>query len=164
VRVSVLLTLWMFLVLGCGDLSPVGPHEGLRAPGFMAPRLGGGHVELASLRGKPVVLVFWASWCGPCRSEVPHVNALYRGVGETAHVVGINAGESPATVQEIVGLLGIEYPVVLDADGSIARSYEAHSLPMVLVLDPDGRVRYRGNSWPTRIHAFVDGLQQEGPP
>ncbi len=163
-RRSLLIVCLLALTLGgCGNLTPAGPYEGLAAPSFVAPRADGGSLSLSKLQGKPVVLVFWASWCGPCRYEVPHVNALYKGVGDTAHVLGVNAGEDPNTVNEAIAAMGIEYPVVLDANGAIVRAYEAHSLPLVLVLDPEGRVRYRGNTWPSRIHAFVDGLQQEGP-
>ena len=164
-RVSVLISgLLMLVLLGCGKMTPAGPYEGLAAPSFVAPLADGGSLSLAKLQGKPVVLVFWASWCGPCRYEVPHVNQLHRGVGDSAHVIGINAGEDQATVLEGIKVMGIEYPVVLDANMSIQKAYEATALPLVLVLDPDGRVRYRGNTWPKRIHAFVDGLQQEGPP
>ncbi len=152
------------LAIGCGQMAPAGPYEGLNAPQFVAPLVSGGSLSLSKLQGKPVVLVFWASWCGPCRYEVPHVNALFRSVGESAYVVGVNAGEDQATVAEGIRALQIEYPVVLDANGAIVRAYEASALPMVIVLDPEGRVRYRGNTWPSRIHAIVDGLRQEGPP
>jgi thiol-disulfide isomerase/thioredoxin len=152
------------LLVACGNLTPAGPYEGLSAPGFVAPLASGGSLNLATLRGKPVVLVFWASWCGPCRYEVPHVNLLHQGVGETAHVIGVNAGEDQATVLEAIRVMGIEYPVVLDGNLAIQRAYEASSLPLVVILDPEGRVRYRSNTWPSRIHAFVDGLQKEGPP
>ncbi len=161
---SLVVTFLGLLLLGCGQVSPAGPYEGLMAPQFVAPLVSGGSLSLAKLQGKPVVLVFWASWCGPCRYEVPHVNALYQGVGDTAHVVGINAGEDQATALEAIQVMGIQYPVVLDGNMSLQKAYQATSLPLVLVLDPQGRVRYRGNTWPKRIHAFVDGLQQEGPP
>jgi len=156
--------LWLALplVVACGSVAPVGPFEGLRGPGFVAPLTDGGAVGLADLRGKPVVLVFWASWCGPCRYEVPHVNLLHQGVGDTAHVLGINAGEDPTTVAEAMRALDIRYPVVLDGDGSIVKKYHASALPLVVVLDPEGRVRFRGNTWPSRINALVAGLAEGG--
>ena len=154
----------LMVLAGCGDLAPVGPYEGYRAPGFVAPLVGGGRLSLASLKGKPVVLVFWASWCAACRSEVPHVNQLAQGAGDSAAVLGVNAGEDPATVEAASRAMGIAYPVVVDADSAISRRYEARALPMVIVLDPEGIVRLRSNTWPSRIHALVDGLAQPGEP
>ncbi|MFH1465214.1 MAG: TlpA disulfide reductase family protein [Pseudomonadota bacterium] len=145
-------------------MAPVGPYEGYRAPGFVAPMVGGGSLNLASLRGKPVVLVFWASWCAACRSEVPHVNLLAQGVGDSAAIIGVNAGEDPGTAAQAARAMGIGYPVVVDADGAIARRYEARALPLVLVLDPEGRVRLRSNAWPSHINALLDGLAQPGEP
>ncbi len=156
--------MFCLLLCGCGQMTPAGPFEGLTAPSFVAPLAGGGSLSLTDLRGKPVVLVFWASWCGPCRYEVPHVNKLFREVGDTAHVLSVNAGEGQAQVFEGIQTLDIRYPVVMDANGSIVRTYQAQTLPLVLVLDPNGRVRYRGHDWPARINALVDSLENKGPP
>ena len=98
--VALMVPMLLALLVGCGKMTPAGPYEGLTAPSFVAPLASGGSLGLSKLRGKPVVLVFWASWCGPCRYEVPHVNQLYRGVGDSAHVIGVNAGEDQATVLE----------------------------------------------------------------
>jgi len=141
----------------------VGAHEGLRAPGFSALLASGGTLSSSDLRGKPAVLVFWASWCGPCRYEVPHVNQLDKSVGETAHVLGINAGEDHQTVLAAIKAMDIQYPVLEDSDGRISKAYEATSLPLLVVVDPDGRVRYRGSSFPARLSAFVAQLRKEGP-
>jgi len=163
VRSLALILLPLVLLCSCGQLAPVGAHEGMRAPGFKAPLVGGDSVSLGELEGKPVVLVFWASWCGPCRYEVPHVSALHRELGDTAHLLGVNAGEDAGTVQAAIQALGIDYPVVLDPSGSISRSYEATALPMFIVLGPEGRVRLRGNSLPERINSLVAGLRRAGP-
>jgi thiol-disulfide isomerase/thioredoxin len=154
----------LLAVAGCGGLAPVGPYEGLRAPGFVAPLLGGGSLNLKSLQGKPVVLVFWASWCAACRSEVPHVNLLAQGVGDSAAVIGVNAGEDGSTVQAAARAMGIAYPVVIDADGAVSRRYEARALPLMVVIDPEGRIRLRSNAWPSHLGALIDGLSQPGGP
>jgi len=114
-------------------------------------------VDLADLRGHPVLLVFWASWCGPCAAEVPALNALQGQVGDGARILAVNAREEPATVEAAVRGLGIRYPVALDRDGRIAEAYRVQILPTLLVLDAAGRVRYRGTVLPSRIHALLAG-------
>ena len=151
-------TLLLAAALGaaaCGG--PVGVEEGQRAPGFVAPLVEGGSVDLSDLRGRPLVLVFWASWCGPCVAEVPALNALHASLGEAARILAVDSREDPATAEAAVRSLGIRYPVALDRDGRIAAAYRVQVLPTLLVLDAAGRVRYRGTVLPSRIHALVVG-------
>ena len=146
------------LLTACSSAPPAAPLEGRTAPDIESIYIDGTDFELTKLRGKPVMLVFWASWCGPCRKEIPEVSAIVSGYGEKLHVVSINAGEDPATAARGVQTFGITWPVVLDPSGKIQGSYDVQAIPLVLILDADGIVRYRGNGLPTDSHRILDGL------
>lgn len=152
------------LILGlaaCGQLCvPEGPREGLRGPSIEAALVDGGHLSSAELEDKPTLLVFWASWCGPCMAEVPYLKELQAGVGDTVHIVGINGGESRSRVESTMRRMDMTWPVALDLDGQIQREWEVQSIPLVVILDRDWRVRYRGNGLPLRVHALLQGLSR----
>lgn len=146
-------------VASCGQVCvPTGPREGLRGPAFEARLLDGSRVRSGDLDDKPTVVVFWASWCGPCVHEIPSLNQLQAQVGEEVHVLGINAGEGVEAVTEAVEGLGVRYPVALDPDGRIRRDYQVEGIPLVVILDRDWRVRYRGNGLPLRVTSLLQGL------
>ena len=149
---------WLLMALLACDTPEIGPQEGRRAPDIEATALSGARVDLSDLRGAPVVLVFWASWCGPCKKEVPELRALREHYGERIHVVSVNAGEDPAIAARAAREWGLAWPVVPDTTASIARAYAVSAIPLVLILDADGRVRYRGNGMPTDAHRLLDGL------
>jgi cytochrome c biogenesis protein CcmG/thiol:disulfide interchange protein DsbE len=136
----------------------VGPREGRRAPGIDAQTLDGADFDLSDLRGAPVVVVFWASWCGPCRQEAPEIAALERHYGDRVRFVSVNAGEDPAVAKRAAEQWGITWPVVTDPRGAASRAFEVSAIPLVLVLDADGLVRYRGNGLPSDPHRILDGL------
>jgi len=148
----------MAWLVACGGPSDVGVREGQVAPDFSALSLEGKAVRLSALRGQPVVLVFWASWCGPCRQEVPHVNALVASHGERAHVWGVNMGEDPRKAEAAHGAFGMRYPSLLDPTSDLARRFSVSSIPLVIVLDAQGRIRFRGNGLPRSAGALLDGL------
>jgi thiol-disulfide isomerase/thioredoxin len=104
------------------------------------------------------MLVFWASWCGPCRKEAPEVATIAQGYGEKVHVISINAGEDASTAARAAQSWGITWPVVLDLNGAIQGSYDVQAIPLILILDADGVVRYRGLGMPTDAHRILDGL------
>ncbi len=130
------------------------------APGIRGTNLDGQSVDLYSLRGKPTMLVFWASWCGPCVAEAPQIAAVAESYGERIHVLGINAGEPASTVRAATSRMQIAWPVLIDGDGLVAKRYAVTGIPLVLVIDGDGRVRHRNNGLPSEIHRLLDGLIQ----
>ena len=106
------------------------------------------------------MVVFWASWCGPCRKEAPQIVDVYRQYGSAINVVGINAGESTAVAQRSAAEMGIKWPVLMDSDGAIQRMYKVSGIPLVLILDAEGVVRHRNNGVPSNVHRLIDGLMK----
>ncbi len=153
-RLEIILLWFMFACSGI----PEGPQEGQRAPNFSAPRMDGSMLRLDDYRGKPTVLVFWASWCGPCRKEAPDVARVAKSYGQRVNLVSINAGENVDVAKRAAPQLGITWPVVLDLKGTIQSKYQVNGIPLVLVLDAEGRVRHRNNGIPSDIHRLLDGL------
>jgi len=118
-------------------------REGRAAPDFRLPTLDGGVVTLDGLRGKYVLINFWASWCGPCRGETPDLQALAeRTGGDGLVVVGVNQQEPAEVAGSFAREFGVTYPVALDRDGGVSSGYNvAHGLPVSVLVDPRGVVR-----------------------
>jgi thiol-disulfide isomerase/thioredoxin len=138
------------------------PRTELAATDFTLQTLEGNKVSLSSYRGKLVFLSFWATWCGPCKQELPSMQALYdklKGKGFT--VVAVDLAEDSKTVKEFVKANGMTFPVLLDTDGKVGGTYEARSIPTNYLLDRDGKilariVGYDGTEWtsPERVALF----------
>ena len=120
--------------------------------------MNGSTLNLKNYRGRPTVMVFWASWCGPCRKEAPDIVRVSKSYGNQVNIVGINAGEPIDVAKRAAVQMGITWPVVMDAAGSLQAKYNVTGIPLVLVLDADGRVRHRNNGVPSDIHRLLDGL------
>ncbi|RMH40476.1 MAG: TlpA family protein disulfide reductase [Deltaproteobacteria bacterium] len=138
------------VVWASGD-SGGGPKLAERAIAFRAPLLGGGEVDVATWIGhRPFVLVFWASWCGPCRAEAPHLAKLYERYGDRVAFLSVSIDEAGdrAAVDEAVRELGIPYPVALDPDGAVMARYAAGaSIPLSFVFDATGAARFRHHNF-----------------
>lgn len=119
------------------------PKPGAFAPAFSLHRLdGNGAVSLRSLRGKTVVLNFWASWCGPCKREAPALEQLWRQYrGKDVVVLGVDSGDSKSDARRFLSAHGITYPVVEDPNEAVsAGTYGLPGFPVTFVLDRRGRV------------------------
>jgi peroxiredoxin len=113
------------------------------APDFTLKSLDGPNLRLQEQRGKVVLLNFWATWCGPCREEMPQLNKLYekyRPSGFT--LLGVNVDEDSRNAAGIAGQMGVKFPVLLDGDKRVAKLYDLSAMPSTVLIDRDGRVRF----------------------
>jgi cytochrome c biogenesis protein CcmG, thiol:disulfide interchange protein DsbE len=129
------------------DDTPRGTAVGQRAPGFTLPILGNdpsATLDLDTLRGQPVVLSFWVTWCGHCRAQTPLlVEASTREAGAGIQFIGVNVRETADVVQPYLDKQGIAYPVVLDSDGRTAQHYQITGFPTTYFLNAEGHVMAR---------------------
>lgn len=113
------------------------------APDFIFVGPDGQRRWLSDLRGKPVVLNFWATWCTPCKAEMPELQALYVEAGERAsfELLAVNMREAVGPVADFSADLGLTFPLVIDSEGALATSYRVTVLPTTIIIDADGIVR-----------------------
>lgn len=116
------------------------------APTLAGPLVGGGQLEAKDLQGQPLVINFWASWCGPCRREQPMLQRAWEELeGGDVRFIGVNSREGQeATAVQHLKEFGVTYPSVQDPLGEIAAAYGIDAgLPATVVVDASGRIRYR---------------------
>lgn len=120
---------------------PAQPRAGFPAPDFEGQTLDGETVRLADFRGHPVVLNFWATWCGPCRFEMPAIERVAQAYADRGLVVLlINQGESPDAIRAFLQEMGVTQPVVLDNGAIGAKQYRVRGLPTTVFIHPDGMI------------------------
>ena len=125
-----------------GISGEVTPRIGEAAPDFTLQDPGGKSVSLSGFRGHPVFLNFWASWCPPCRSEMPDIQTLSQEYADRGLVVlGVNMQEDVGPVTHYADTLGLTFPLVLDRSGAVSTRYNVTGLPTSYVLDEGGVIR-----------------------
>jgi cytochrome c biogenesis protein CcmG, thiol:disulfide interchange protein DsbE len=119
------------------------PKAGGPAPAFSLPRLtGDGDVSLNSFRGKPVVLNFFASWCGPCKREAPDLESIWRRYHSDGLVVlGVDSGDTRGSARDFLSAHGVTYPIAFDPEQKLALgAYALPGLPVTYVINRAGRI------------------------
>jgi len=121
--------------------SPYGFTSGDLAPNFTVETLDGKIVSLSDYRGKTVLLNFWATWCPPCRSEMPDLEQLYRErKGQGFVVLAVDLQEPKGPVADFVDRFGLTFPILMDASGEVAERYNIQVLPSTFFIDKEGRI------------------------
>ena len=123
---------------------PVGLTVGNLAPDFSYVGLDGTTHSLSELRGQGVILNFWATWCEPCRAEMPLLDSVYQEFGSEGLVVlGVDVGEDVERVQQFVDELGVGFPVALDPQQAVSRQYRVFGMPTTFFIDRNGVINYQ---------------------
>jgi peroxiredoxin len=147
---------WLLpLVLAVGTGTAAGAVQlSATAPDFTLRSVGGPNLRLAEQRGQVVLVNFWATWCGPCRQEMPHLIRLYERYRSAGFVLlGVNIDDDPRAAADLAAKLGVQFPVLLDTDKRVSRAYDMSAMPATLLIDRDGRVRH--------IHrGYRDGVER----
>ena len=156
------------LMVGCSSYNPdkgasgQGSISPVAAPDFVLPRLDGQAVTLGDFRGKSVLLNFWASWCEPCRYEMPFLEEVHQNwQGKGLVLLAVNIAESPQTVEEFMQYFGYSFQVLLDLNGEVASEYNKYNavgrgIPMTFFIDREGIIR------DIKVGAFLDKEELEG--
>ncbi len=140
--VLVIVLLLIIFVNVCTPSSNGGSGSGNPAPDFQLQDIEGQTVTLSSLRGSPVMINFWASWCGPCRDEMPFLQQIYEdrdSYGVT--LITINLRESLSVVTQFMQSNNLSFPVLLDTDGSVSLNYNVSGIPTTFFIDKDGIIK-----------------------
>ncbi len=125
------------------DAAGLEAREGQPAPMVQAVDLQGRTTTLADYRGKVVLLNFWATWCPPCRREMPSMERLRQKMtGRPLEIVALDSAETREDVQAYLAQMALGFPVLLDVDGLNTRRWKVYALPTSFLLDAEGRIRY----------------------
>lgn len=119
----------------------VAAHVNFKAPDFQLTTLDGKTVALSDYCGKVVLINFWATWCPPCRTEMPDIQAAAQAHPDGLVVLAINNAEDAETVKRFAQQFNLTFPILLDSDGSVARKYGVQGLPTSFFIDRAGIVR-----------------------
>lgn len=119
----------------------IAPYPGYLAPDFAFEDLDGNLVSLSDFRGKPVLLNFWATWCPPCRKEIPDLQAFHEQYGDRVVLLGIDWSEDREEVRSFLRRYGATYPNVIDKSGEFFVKYQLIGLPTSFWIDEQGVIR-----------------------
>jgi peroxiredoxin len=132
------------------------------APDFTLKSAEGRNLRLSEQRGRVVMVNFWATWCGPCKVEMPHLVRLYdkyKGAGFV--LLGVNVDEDPKAAVALATRLGVTFPVLFDDGKAVSKLYALDSMPSTVLIDRDGRVRHLHRGYRDGVEATYERQVRE---
>jgi peroxiredoxin len=132
----------LFTVFAVTSLASSG-LEGQVAPDFALKSSTGENLRLSEYRGNVVMINFWATWCGPCRQEMPLLDELYTRYERVGFsLLGVNIDDDSRRAMQMIEDLGVSFPVLFDARKEVSKLYEVEAMPVTVLVDREGNVRY----------------------
>lgn len=132
----------VFSVFAASSLASSG-MEGQLAPDFALKSSTGENLRLSEFRGDVVMINFWATWCGPCRQEMPLLDELYSRYQRVGFsLLGVNIDDDSRRAMDMIEELGVSFPVLFDARKEVSKLYEVEAMPVTVIVDRTGTVRY----------------------
>lgn len=132
----------MITVIAATSLASSG-LEGQLAPDFALKSSTGENLRLSEYRGDVVMINFWATWCGPCRQEMPLLDELYTRYERVGfNLLGVNIDDDPRRAMQMVEDLGVSFPVLFDTRKEVSKLYNVEAMPVTILVDREGTVRY----------------------
>jgi len=132
----------VFGVFAASSLA-AGGMEGQPAPDFALKSSTGENMRLSEYRGDVVMINFWATWCGPCRQEMPLLDELYSRYQRVGfNLLGVNIDDDSGRAMDMIEDLGVNFPVLFDARKEVSKLYDVEAMPVTVIVDRDGTVRY----------------------
>ena len=133
----------MFLLAGAAAAADLKVWAGGPPPALALKDLDGGSHRLSDYRGRVVLVNFWATWCGPCRDEMPSIQELKdKLAGKPFVVLAVNLDEPESRIRKFLSQMKLDFTILLDPERKAARAWRARILPASYVIGPDGRIRY----------------------
>jgi peroxiredoxin len=155
----------VFSVFAASSLASSG-LAGQPAPDFALKSSSGENLRLSEYRGDVVMINFWATWCGPCRQEMPLLDELYSRYQRVGfNLLGVNIDDDSGRAMDMINELGVSFPVLFDATKEVSRLYQVDAMPVTVIVDREGNVRHvhQGRQCPPRAPGLQAGLRAEIP-
>jgi peroxiredoxin len=133
------------LVIVSGVLSTLASAAASRgpAPDFTLTTQDGQTLSLSDLKGQVVMINFWATWCGPCRKEMPLLDAIYQRYNRLGFtLLGVNVEEDPSGADEYLAETPVSFPILYDRSNSVSKLYDVNAMPSTVIVDREGNVRF----------------------
>jgi peroxiredoxin len=135
--------------------------EGRPAPDFALKSSTGENMRLSEYRGDVVMINFWATWCGPCRQEMPLLDELYNRYQRVGfNLLGVNIDDDSSRAMQMVSELGVNFPVLFDARKEVSKLYNVDAMPVTVLVDREGNVRHVHNGYkPGYEEKYLDEIR-----